>query len=70
MLRMKRTRYPKLNLLARYRCPACKRATTFRVAVRPASDRDPTARLFGRPSEVICFPGCDTRLEYEGLRRA
>ena len=66
MLRVKRKRYPKLDLIARYRCPEHpRRPMVFNVALRPWSDKDPTAVLFGRPSKVEC--DCGRVMEYEGF---
>lgn len=67
MLPMKRKRYPKVDLTARYRCPECERVGKYAVAVRPTSETDRTAQLFGRPTEDFCL--CGARTEYEGLRR-
>ena len=67
MLRMKRLRWPKKNLVARYRCPECNRIMFFTVALRPYSDRDPTPELWGRPTKVLCQRPCVGTLGYEGF---
>jgi len=65
---MKRTRYPKVDLTARYRCPEHKdKPMIFTVALRPWSDRDPTPGFYGRPSKAICR--CGLEMQYEGFTR-
>ena len=66
MLRMKRTRYPKIDLTARYGCPEHPaRPMLFTVALRPWSEKDPTPYLFGRPTVAIC--DCGMQMQYEGF---
>jgi len=54
MLRMKRMRWPKKDLTARYKCPRCGQVEEFTVALRPWSDRDPTPDFYGRPTRAEC----------------
>ena len=77
MLRLRRKRYPHINLRARYVCPVCgpkpgeerteENSMMFTVSLRPWSEKDPTPCLFGRPTAAIC--DCGTEMEYEGFVR-
>lgn len=67
MLRMKRSRWPKKDLVARYVSPLCKRKMFFDVALRPYSERDPVPELYGRPTKVLCRLPCLGAMDYEGF---
>lgn len=67
MRQFTRQRWPRKDLIAKYRCSSCQRKTRFNVALRPISDGDPRPHIYGRPREVYCFPACGERLEYRGL---
>lgn len=66
MLPLRRLRYPRKELLARYWCAACQQHEHWHCFLAPRSRLDPYPSVWWRPKKALCRI-CGVEMVYEGF---